>query len=378
MNKKAFVKWQIKELLPVYIISFAILAVVFWFSVLNSSLLPNVYEDYQGVPHLQYYNAFPPIYAIGVPVILLSFVLPFGTFSYQTSHVRSDFYYQIPLKEKELRRLRLSLNLAIALIIISVVYWIGILLIYLRQTSLNSQSEYFKDQPFFYSYIYFLPYYLVLLFSFACNYFISSYFVSLGTRTLDSVFYLIFGQFVLGLTIFSLILLITSLSNENSTLSELMAAMPSPSFIEPMCVTYLFASLAFRNFQITVLETIVRIVSCTCFLSLGSFLGWYMLFGKKDPSGEYAGKGSPINFYTSLYPHFFAAVVGFFMATFIGTGATYGIVIIAPIFFILWAATYYFSIVLINGGFHFNSKNWIISGGVTLTIVVLTILVYFI
>ncbi|HBE98881.1 MAG TPA: hypothetical protein DDW18_02440 [Firmicutes bacterium] len=217
-----------------------------------------------------------------------------------------------------------------------------------------------------------------MLFSFACNYFISSYFVSLGTRTLDSVFYLIFGQFVLGLTISSLILLITCLSNENGILSELMAAMPSPSFIEPMCVTYLFASLALRNFQITVLETIVRIVSCTCFLSLGSFLGWYMLFGKKDPSGEYAGKGIPINVYTSLYPHFFAAVVGFFMATFIGATASYGIVIIAPIFFILWAATYYFSIVLINGGFHFNSKNWIISGGVTLTIVVLTILVYFI
>lgn len=105
MNKKAFIKWQVKELLPVYIISFALLAVIFWFTILNSNLLPKVFENYgpDGTlngTYLYYYNALPPLFAIGVPVIILSFVLPFGTFSYQTSHIRSDFFYQVPLKEK--------------------------------------------------------------------------------------------------------------------------------------------------------------------------------------------------------------------------------------------------------------------------------------
>ena len=380
MNKKAFIKWQVKELLPVYIISFALLAVIFWFTILNSNLLPKVFENYgpDGTlngTYLYYYNALPPLFAIGVPVIILSFILPFGTFSYQTSHIRSDFFYQVPLKEKELRRLRLLLNLVIALIIISVVYWIGVLFIYVRQVSLNDQSDYFKNDPFFYNYVYFLPYYLVLLFSFTCNYFISSYFVSLGTRILDSVFYLIFGQFVLGLTVSSFLVLIAcfSINSGSDTLNKLMLAMPSPSFIEPMYVTFLFSTLILKQFEITQLETITRIVCSSCFVSLGSFLGWYMLFGKKDPSGEYAGKGTPVNLYVSLYPHVFAFVVGLFLASFIGTLYS-GFGIIAPIFFILWGSIYYFSIVLTNGGFHFNSKNWIGFGGVTITIVLLTIL----
>lgn len=377
MNKKAFIKWQIKELLPIYIISFVLLAVIFWFSILGSNLIPNKYPIYGPSGTIEgynfyYYNAFPPLFAIGVPVILLSFVLPFGVFSYQTSHIRSDFFYQVPLKEKELRRMRLLLNLIIAAIIITIIYWIGVLFIYAKQASMNAQDDYFRDRPYFYNYIYFLPYYFILIVSFACNYFISSYFISLGTRVVDSVFYLIFGQFILALTIISFLLVMVWFSKGNETISTLATYMPSPSFIEPLRLTYTFSSLLMKRFSIDSLETGVRIASSVSFLALGSFLGWYMLFQKKDPSGEYAGRGTPSSLYISLYPHVFSFVNGLSLTYIIGT-MSLGVAIISPIFFILWEATYYFSIVLTNGGFRFNPKNWFGFGGVSLAILVLTI-----
>lgn len=377
MNKKAFLKWQVKESLPIYIISFILLATIFWFTILNSKLIPSYYQNPNSSNSVAYYaSAIPPIFAIGVPVILLSFVLPFGSFSYQTSHIRSDFFYQVPLKEKELRRIRLLLNLVIACIIITIVYWIGVLFILSKQTSMNAQSDYFKDNPYFYNYIYFLPYYFVFLVSFACNYFISSYFISLGTRVVDSVFYLIFGQFLLGLTVCAFCLTTKFLlqgGQVSDFLSEVLSAFPSPSWIEPLVETYLFSSLLMNNASFSSNVIGVRIVSSVSFLLLGGFLTWYMLFKKKDPSGEYAGRGTPNNLYKSLYPHAFSFVSGLFLACFVAD-VIYGLGTIAPIFFIFWGTVYYFSIVLTNGGFRFHWKNWIGFGAVAIVILFLTLL----
>lgn len=95
---------------------------------------------------------------------------------------------------------------------------------------------------------------------------------------------------------------------------------------------------------------------------------------KKDPSGEYAGKATPVNTYISLYPHIFAVMTGLLIASAIGS---FGILMLTNwMLYILWAAAYYFTIVAVNGGFHFKIKNWMYFGGISLFTLIVSILLY--
>lgn len=370
MNKKSYVKWQIKSLLPIYIIIIIVVAFSFLLSILSTDLVPTVYEIENGEMYVVYFSAYPPLYGIAIPSILAALALPISIFSYQTNHVKSDFFYQIPLREKELRKIKLVLNLSILEAIITIVYWIGVILIALKQPLMNIEGgDYFIDNPYYYNYVFFIPYYFYLVLSVAIVFFTSSYFASLGTRVIDTILYLIFGQGFLAFFFTSLVAVLLSISHDNDALSDIVTSFLSFSWLEPCIFTNSFCQWLMNNSVNNMTNTVIRIISNIGFLLVGiaSFLA---VWKKKDPSGEYAGKIKTNNIYTSLYVHLFCLMTGLFSALIVGAGVIY---VIGWIFFISWCVQYYFLTVAINGGFHFKKRNWYIMIGVASFVLLVSI-----
>ncbi len=383
MNKKQYIKWQIKEMLPMYIISFIILGAIFWLTISTSELMPTKFKNYETGDYYISLSvlSWPPLFAILIPALLLSFFLPYSSFIYQRKRIYSDFYYQLPFKKNELRRTNLLISYTILTIAITIIYWIGILYIFIRQIQLNATDEYFVANNFYYNYVYFIPYYFVLLLGTSLNYFISSFFISLGTKSLDSLLYLIFGQLILAFMVETfLILILVGAKNSDSTEALLNAVSytPSPSWLENVRSTMIFCDLAMRgSVSLEKGDIITRIVSSSAYLLLGGFLTWYMLFKKKDPSGEDAGKGVPTTPISKAIPHAFALMSGLYISCSFGLYGSSGIGnfwLYLPMMLmemIMWGVAYYFYMVMANGGFHFKKKNWIAFASVTSIVVIL-------
>lgn len=382
MNKKAFIRMQIKELIPIFIAIFISLAAVFWFTILGSNTLPTVFQNGEQTS-INYYTANPPLAAIIIPSFLAALVLPFAAFSYQTNHIRADFFYQIPLKERELRRIRLLTYFILLEIIVSVVYWIGILFLFSRQVSENAASSFWKDTPYFYNYAWFLLYWLYLLVALGLHFFVSSYFISLGTRVIDSMIYLAIGHVVLVLWFGGVMRLLdtwtgisySSSSNEVArAFSQFEMAWFNQSWLEPILQTIaIFTPLA-NNIKPNFTDAYItaRVLSSVCYVLIGAGCIVAMMLSK-DPSGERAGHPGARNLYISFYPHVFAVVIGLYLANMI---ARTSVVMVYTGFlsFILWGVAYYFLLVLVKAGFRFRAKTWIAYGSVLGGILFLTIL----
>ena len=373
---------QIKELIPIFIAIFISLAAVFWFTILGSNTLPSVYQN-DSETTILYYTANPPLLAIIIPSFLAALVLPFAAFSYQTSHIRADFFYQIPMKEKELRRTRLITYFIILEIIISIVYWIGILFLFSRQLSENALSNYWKDQPYFYHYGWFLFYWVYLSLTVGLHFFISSYFISLGTRVIDSMIYLVIGHAVLALWFGGIIMLLdtwTGMSFANGSNAAARAfqqfefAWYNQSWFEPILETItIFAPLANNiSLNLSDIHFAVRILSLLSYAFVGVGCVLAMIFAK-DPSGERAGHAGARNLYISFYPHVLAGVVGLFLANVIARTSVSVMAYTGFLLFILWGVAYYFLLVLLKAGFRFKAKTWIAFGSVLGGVLILTI-----
>ncbi len=390
MNKKRYIKWQIKELLPLYIISAIILVAIFWLTISTMDFWPFYYKNPNTGIYEKLGNApWPPLFALFVPSLILSFVLPYFAFSHQRKHIHADFYYQLPFKKNELRRTNLLISLVILLATITIIYWFGILFIGIRQIIANNTIEYLLNEHYYYNYVYFIPYYFILIIGIAFNYFISSFFVSLGTKYLDSVLYEIFGQLFFAFIVEVFLYLIfagTKFTSDHWSLYAL-AYTPSISWLEVGRVTGLFCLwIAKINYVLDAGSIATRIVSSSAYLIFGAFMTWYMLFKKKDPSGEHAGKGVPTSPISYVIPHVFALFLGLVNSCTYGILAGVGVngqtmawmaVVQVILYLIMWGVAYYFFLVIANGTFRFKKKNWIACACVA-GVVIINAIVYLI
>ncbi len=383
MNKKSYIKWQIKELLPMYIISFIILAAIFWLTISTSNLAPVFYKNSDGT-FTSYISVstWPPLFAILIPALLISFFLPFFAFSYQRKRTHADFYYQLPFKKNELRRTNLLISYTILATAITIIYWFGVLFIFIKQVQNNANIDYLRANPYYYNYVFFLPYYFVLLVGVSLNYFISSFFISLGTKSIDAALYLVFGQLFLAFFVESVFFLAWAGTKFNTYDSlwmlNALGYTPSSSWLETIRSTIIFAQLATTSkVSLETGDMVTRIVSSSAYLLLGGFLTWYMLFKKKDPSGEDAGKGLPTTPIAMAIPHIFALMIGLFTSCSYGLYGTLGTAYFWACFpsmlmsLIMWGVAYYFFIVIANATFHFKKANWIVFASVSAIVVIL-------
>ena len=88
-----------------------------------------------------------------------------------------------------------------------------------------------------------------------------------------------------------------------------------------------------------------------------------MLFKKKDPAGELAGRPGARNGAIALIPHAVMLMLGFLLAAAAQWATMYGGTMVSLFIFVvaLWATAYFLLLFASRGTIRFEKKDWIIA-----------------
>ncbi len=376
MNKKAFIRWQIKEWLPLFIGFGAVTGLFYWLASYFSA-------EFYGYGYTSV-GVTTPMYVLMALIFAAAAIFPIAIFSYQTNHIRADFYDQIPLKNKELRRIRVLIGIIGLLALFTVIFWIGVLITYLRQVIFNQQEyQYFMSQqnanpadfkPYYFNYVYYIPFFFVLALGLVAHYFTCVYLASLGNRVWDSILYIILGEALLNFALQSILLpsyVAFSSSNYNSK-------DPFTDWIQLSIGFYFFLKVFIRFYggEIAWTEGATKpnlydsssaaaafYIGVIGFLLVGAIAAYLMLFKKKDPAGELAGRPGARNGAIALIPHAVMLMLGFLLAAAAQWATMYGGTMVSLFIFVvaLWATAYFLLLFASRGTIRFEKKDWIIA-----------------
>lgn len=379
MNKREFIRWQIKEWLPLLLGYGGITAIFYWLA------------SYYGVDEFLSYSArtassVTPMIVICVFTFLATAFIPLAIFSYQTNRVRADFYDQIPLRDKELRRIRILIVLISILIIFTIVFWVGILLTYLHQVVLNHEAyrrllERGADPnefvPYYFQYVYYIPLFFLLVLGIVAHYFTCVFFLSLGNRVWDCILLLVLGELLLNFALQAILFPAYVVCAETFTSSDSSFLRYINDFMRLSFGFGYYLAVFLSFFSENIAKTpsdssvpslyqnstqaAVFYINVIAFLLIGLICAWLMLFAKKDPAGELAGKAGARNRGIAWIPHLFMLFAGFVMA-----GATQlviysdGVLIVVFCFVLAsWAVIYFLLLFASRSTIRFAKQDWI-------------------
>lgn len=350
MNKK-YVWYLFKQWIPVFAVTFAILASIFWMTVTTMSIEITVYEGEEG---LLYYNTVESgLLGISIPALLVASFYPVFVYSYRYSKTQADIYSQAPFKERELKAIRLTLGIILLLVAFTVVYWLGIMIVAIRQaTEVPWGNNIIAD----YNYLgYFMAYWILLVFI-ILQYFICSFLAQLGNRPLDSIIYIILGQLILAFAVLGIYLYLETMVSYRD-IKYYAFSWANYSIYTPIYAHYELCNSIIVGIG-TVSMNVSDWLSMSGFIVLGLGAGFLSYF-LKDPSGEHYGKPGARNIYISILPH----IAMFIVALAITQSVVYHIVYML-LFFVLWSVGYMMILVYLNRGFRLKKRDWIIFGSV--------------
>ena len=201
MKKLNYAKYLItKELLPLFIV-FTVIGLISYFAYLMNV---DFYDPY--------YNEIS-LAALNGPMMAFAIVLPLFIFNYKYSLKRSDTYYQLPLKQGELKNIRIISGLFILVVsylIASLLPYVSFVIRYVSAPEAKTWAgityfKYFEAAPY-------LGAIVVGLFTIVIEYFISCFFCSLTSKPVSALILNISLQLVLS---FSLYVVFKSIYNLN-------------------------------------------------------------------------------------------------------------------------------------------------------------------
>ncbi|MBO4541007.1 MAG: hypothetical protein J5736_03435 [Bacilli bacterium] len=397
MNKK-FIKWQLGQWLPLIIVFGVFLAAVFLSTCLNSQIYAYAAES-NGVRYIVEYPE-TNIASIIVPALLLTFIMPCFVFHFRYRRESADFFRQAPVKEAEIRRYKMVLGLLIILALVTVVFWLGFLLMILRfalapqmPRSIGSLffSYYYYDSYSQVAYNLYFGYYplvwLLLLVFIVVQYSINCFLMSMTGTLLDGILFLLVGQiFLIGVFSFPILLateIVSMATNDSGVVAVftgLLRIFPNVGIVEPILfLESLFESLIQRN-VVTILSenagiNVALFLSLALYLGLGGACGFFVWKGK-DPSGEYFGKNGPRHRYSAL-PIFLAGAASAILLPIVSSvsafGTWVGIVFFVTFFYTLWALGYFVILVIYNRSFRIGLRTlavYLITIGACLVLVI--------
>lgn len=287
-----FIKWQLKEWLPLLTATLIIFFV--------SMVVPNmIATNYSRLPEGGGWVLTTPLLGnFVITPMLFAFFLPNFVLDYRFNKRKSDIFYQLPLKERELKNTRIILALVSLLILFTVTFFAGTLVTLAHQMSertriLNSHPEAVLG---LYNYGYYIFFYLCLLFIISGEYFVSLFFANLGSSSRSACMNSICGNAVLFLLIASFFMFIrTCMKSPDDTFPNSLDQLLTYSFclnLHPSClaanVTYAFSS----GIKDGVFDMMVPASYYIPFIILDAVViiaaAVYMLY-TKDPSGEHSG-----------------------------------------------------------------------------------------
>lgn len=387
MKTSRFIKWQLKKWLPIILSLFLICAAIFWISMINIDVIKDtMYDDINGNPYPYYWGTQfkGGLLNIGILSTLITFVIPFFVFSYRFDKTGSDAYLQFPSKKNQIRNIKLLIGLGIVVSIITVVYWVGVLIVFARVMSFPAEGtwsyvnlEYSTDAVFYERYninwnVY-LYSYLFTLGSAIGTYFFNSLLVSLGNNFLTSAIYVIAGTLIVSaIGPFTFLYTDELIYVEQDVINAVDRFYPENFISGPImdCI-YIdrvlgsMIDLSAKNIEFVTSET------------LSMIFGWVARFGAvplcimlKDPSGEYFGQPGHKNAWFG----FITYGAMFVIAIMVGTSFFGGLELLPIALFIIATVAFYLIVSIFNKNFKLGKKDIIPLASVTGAMFILSLI----
>lgn len=345
MNRKLYIKWLLRQWLPLIFIFGAIMLLAYFVPSLSGAIYP--YETAQDYFGYSYYDFAESLFyteigevsagtsAIMNCGIMAAIAMPFFVFSYRFDKSSADTYLQVPAKRNEVRLIRVFVGLAIILSALTIVFWGGNIAKLIRQAFFKQARD--GEAPFyFFNYGYYALFYLYLILIVISTYLFNCTVLHIVGRVLDGlILFSVVAVLMAGTLLFFLgyyTVIYSCIVQRFDTPVEFAMYDGLSAFTNPQMVcTYVFEPLICHS-KITRFE-LGNITVGTWYaypivkLALSS-----LLFICHEPSGEYFGKPGGTNKIGKILIH----VLGVMCAL------TMGIVW----FYISWLGVYIFFVMV--------------------------------
>lgn len=366
MKFKKFIIWQFKQWLPLFVLMSIWMAAVYLISCLVNTTLTII--DYSARPsYLEYPRVTYPlsnILVIFVVAIILTYIVPLFVYNYRFNKKQVDTFMQAPFSNNNLRITRILIGLAMILISLSVIYFMGVIIVLIKQTLITDSSSFnnYEDVAYLnnlYNYGHYFTAYLFIVVFISIQYFINCLFVSFSDNLLDAIMITIFANTILLFFIPSLLVLFNCFSYLNSSLyleTAVLFLASAPSFVLPSSILYnvfdaLIVNDSIRYAFYNGIDVTAFILNITIYVILAG-LAIYKIFFVKDPSGEFAGRGGPRSFPISLFLHGFF----FLIALLVSAIGSLGVIYLDVIVFVIFGISYYGVLAIYNRRFKIDIK----------------------
>lgn len=386
MNKK-YLKWQLKQWIPLTIVTFFIMIIPFFITYLASfssfsSAMFMITTNYQG--DIVYPITTPWLF-ISIPAGVMSLVIPVFVCQYRYKRKSADLFLQAPFQTGGMLRNRSLLGLAILDVDFTAAYWVAYIMVYVKQAVLNGNASYLRyynleeyiknNGAYYYNFGAVAACFFVGLILLSLIYYVNVYIASLGTNQLSGILFLLLASCVLTMGFFPYsyyLCSVDAISSENiifpiaSWSAVNFVSSPFVWFREAICTgTY---SLLISTLSTT--QIVMFFVNNVIFIALGVVAAVFVNKGLKE-SGEEMGQPVSTMLFPRLIIHIFfftiavLDAVSFGSLSFVFTGVT---TVGAILSFALYS---YLGIALITKRFKLTKLDWILWG---VNIAVLTIL----
>lgn len=297
MKTFSFVKWQLKKWLPL----FAVLSVlVFGVVMIQASSSQMTYESqiyFQEVPYFSVPN-FSGLQLVTNMMMIPVCVIPFFVFSHRFDKNAADAYKAFPAPKRKITRTKILIGGAFILALTIITYWsfVGILGARYAATPIVETMRGYQYNRYTYYFIWYLPAFFYIVLSVLTSYAFSCTLVSFGNNGLSSFIYLVAGNIILYIGIYSLMYSFVYLNVNIKTGSDLyyMFRGGNNAWFGTHIGRVDFISETFHD-----LVTQNKILTNESFFSLGRMIGYFsfmaeiaigvLCFFVKEPSGEYYG-----------------------------------------------------------------------------------------
>lgn len=367
MDKRRFIKQQIKSDL-LFIIVFAAFALL-W------GLLGATHVTFYSSGAIFLYQNTNLSYSAFFPFLFAS-IFPLTVFTYRYDKPSTDFFFQMPIDKRYIKRVRLLIGLIALFLFFTVNFFLDMAIVAVRY--LNSPElpdEYIHRLD--YNFLGYLVAYPLLLISFFVAFGVSSFFASLSNNKKDMVLMTGFGLLTLLLAFFSFASLILSFAGElptgytdainvlNFSLSPLTTLFDAISWSENLILGY-------SSYYVDGLKAI-QIVLYVLAVAIGIF-GFFFAFFSKERSGEDASTNGGYNAFTILLPHLCFFFLGLAASSRWAYEVAYSSYFIgASIITLAYLVAYYFLLCLYYKRLKLNKRDLYAYIGVSLTFAIMAI-----
>ena len=383
MNKK-FVKFQLKQWLPLSIILLVFLSSVFLSTCMGSNIYAYASNGVGGDGVMIYSYPETNILAIFIPSMLLTFIMPCFVYHFRYRKESADFYRQSPMKEGVIRRHKVIIGLLILLAVVTITFYLGFLLMLLRFATASATKPASSNALVYNLYFAYYPlFWLFLLLSVSAQYFVNCFLMGLAGTLIDGILLMLVGQiFLNGFLTFPLLLQLETMALSNNPIpigfANFVGIVPGFGVLEPVLAgERLFnpliqkGELAWNGDSVS---TTFNYIFLFLYFVLGGVASFFCLKGK-DPSGEYFGKPGPRNYLGSL-PIYLAGFASAFLMPMVSELSTFsflGLSFLMIFFFSMWAIGFYVILIIFHRSFWVGKEaflHYIITVGAALTMMV--------